>query len=338
MINKLYENIKEFIKENYLWLLFYVLFIATMIYPLPYYIYTGGGIINIESKINVDVEDTSESGSFNMCYVSEIKSTLPTFILANIIPGWDIIAAEEIVLSENESSEDVILRDKIYLEEANQNAIKVAYTKANRKFEITNQYNYIIYVDPKANTDLRIGDQIIKVDGIKINTIEDIGNIVSKYDVGKKLEVLVRRNGKNTIKYAEINIIDGKKILGIAIQQTLDYETEPEIEFSFSNSESGPSGGLMISLAIYNKLVDQDITRGLKISGTGTIDIDGNVGEIGGVKYKLKGAVKAGSDIFLVPNGDNYDECMKLQKKHNYDIKIVGVSTFDEALSFLNNY
>ena len=35
------------------------------------------------------------------------------------------------------------------------------------------------------------------------------------------------------------------------------------------------------------KLTDFDYTRGLKICGTGTININGIVGEIGGIKQKI---------------------------------------------------
>ena len=64
--------------------------------------------------------------------------------------------------------------------------------------------------------------------------------------------------------------------------------------------------------------------------------MEGNIGEIGGVKYKLMGAVKKKADIFIVPNGSNYDECIKLKKEKGYDIKIIGVDNFDEALEKLN--
>ena len=83
----------------------------------------------------------------------------------------------------------------------------------------------------------------------------------------------------------------------------------------FKGNESGPSGGLMLTIAIYDKLVSKDLTNGLKIVGTGTIDYDGNVGQIDGVSYKLKGAVKKGADIFIAPTGENYQECVKLKKK-----------------------
>ena len=92
----------------------------------------------------------------------------------------------------------------------------------------------------------------------------------------------------------------------------------------------------MMSLTIYNKLVKEDITNGKKIVGTGTIDVDGKVGEIGGVKYKLIGAVKNKADIFICPV-ENYEEAVKVAKEKDYDIKIISAKTFDEVLEKLKS-
>lgn len=335
MLKKLYVKFIDFIKENYLILLFYLVFISIMVYPLPYYIYTGGGIINIEDKIEIETNNKT-SGSLNMCYVSEINATLPTYILSYILPGWDLVPKEEIVLSSKEDDEDVLIRDKIYLSVANQSAILTAYTHANKDYEVTNKHHYVIYVDENSNTDLEIGDEILLIDGKTFSSIEDISNILEEKNVGDTVELKVKSNDKELTKYAVIRKVDDRKIIGLSFSTIYDYETNPKVKFNFSKSESGPSGGLMLSLALYNKLVDYDITNGLKISGTGTIEEDGSVGEIGGVKYKLRGAVKANSDIFLVPNGDNYNEAIKLKKEYNYDIKIIGVDSFVDALNKLN--
>ena len=91
----------------------------------------------------------------------------------------------------------------------------------------------------------------------------------------------------------------------------------------------------MIALTIYSNLNKIDLTNGKKIAGTGTIDIDGNVGEISGVKYKLMGAVKEKADIFLVPKGNNYKEAKKIKKEKGYTIDIVPIETFEEALKYL---
>ena len=90
----------------------------------------------------------------------------------------------------------------------------------------------------------------------------------------------------------------------------------------------------MVSLAIYNRLTKEDLTKGRKIVGTGTIDANGNVGEIGGVKYKLAGAVSSKASIFFVPEA-NYEEALKIKKEKGYDIEVVMVKTLNDAVLYL---
>ena len=65
-----------------------------------------------------------------------------------------------------------------------------------------------------------------------------------------------------------------------------------------------------------------------------TIDIDGNIGEIDGIKYKIAGAVKNKMDIVLV-SPYNYEEAKKIVEENNYNIELVSVSTFKEAIEYL---
>lgn len=326
---------KKFIKENYLVLLFGIVFMATILYPLPYYIYTGGGTINVKDKIHIENKETK--GDFNLCYVEQINANIPTFLLSKLLSNWDSVSKEEVSLNDKEDVKDIYKRDKIYLEEANQNAIFVAYKKAGKSVNILDKHLYIIYLEEDSDTDLKIGDDILEIDGSKIDSLADISKILDSYEVGSKLNIKVKRNGKEMMKYAIVHEKDGRKLIGIALTSIYDYEVDPKITFTFSNSESGPSGGFMVTLAIYNQLIDNDISNDLKMAGTGTIDIEGNVGSIGGVKYKLKGAVDSKSDIFLVPAGENYEEAIKYQKKYHYDIKIIGISTFEEAIEKLES-
>lgn len=326
---------KSFIKENYLVLLFGIVFMATILYPLPYYIYTGGGTINVKDKIHIENKETK--GDFNLCYVEQINANIPTFLLSKLLSNWDSVSKEEVSLNDKEDIKDIYKRDKIYLEEANQNAIFVAYKKAGKSVNILDKHLYIIYLDEDSDTDLKIGDDILEIEGNKVDSLADISKILDSYDVGSKLNIKVKRNEKEMMKYAIVHEKDGRKLIGIALTSIYDYEVDPKITFTFSNSESGPSGGFMVTLAIYNQLIDTDISNGLKIAGTGTIDIEGNVGSIGGVKYKLKGAVDSKSDIFLVPAGENYEEAIKYQKKYHYDIKIIEISTFEEAIEKLES-
>ena len=92
----------------------------------------------------------------------------------------------------------------------------------------------------------------------------------------------------------------------------------------------------MTSLAIYDCLIEEDLTNNLKIAGTGTIDEEGKVGEISGVKEKLHGAESAKADIFFVPS-ENYEEALKMKNEKNYKIKVIKVSWFDDAVNYLRN-
>lgn len=336
MATKFYEKIKEFIKQNLLFISFCFLLPGVLLYPVPYYIYSGGGISDISNKITINNSYKSE-GSFNLCYVQELEGTVTTYLLSHLFPSWDIVKQEDVSLSKQETTTDILNRDKVYLETTNMNAIKVAYEEANKEFNITDVYNYIIYISEAANTDLKIGDNIVSVNDKKINDISDLKEIVNSYNASDKLIIKVIRNKKEINCYAYINEINGNKQIGISFQRSYEYETNPKITFSFENNEGGPSGGLITALEIYNELIEEDITNGLKIAGTGTIDSEGNVGEIGGIKYKLKGAVQAKADLFLVPIGNNYEEAIQEKEKNKYKIEIIGIDNFKNAIKYLRN-
>ena len=155
-------------------------------------------------------------------------------------------------------------------------------------------------------------------------------------DFDDKVTFVVKENGKEKEKYAYVINLEGEKKVGISIVTEYDFESDPKLEMKTKASEAGSSGGLMLSLEIYDKLTSKDLSHGKKVMGTGTIDEDGNVGAIGGVKYKMLGAQKDGADIFFVPK-ENYDEAKKVYKKNNLSFELVMVETFDEAINYLNN-
>jgi PDZ domain-containing protein len=225
----------------------------------------------------------------------------------------------------------------MFLDEANQNATYVVYKKLGKEFIINEYHNYVVFIYDKAMTDLKIGDEVVEIEGEKLTTQEQYSSIVEKHNIGDTINLKVIEEGKVKDKYIKVINYDNNKITGIYLVAKYDYECHPKIDFNFDKDESGPSGGFMLALAIYNKLTPDDITKGYRIVGTGTIDQNGNIGEVGGIEYKLKSAVKSKADIFLVANGANYEEAMKLKEEKNYKIKIIGVSTFDDALRYLEH-
>lgn len=337
MLNKVYLRLKKFMKDYYKTIIFLVICYFVFTFPLPYYIYAGGGTINIDDRVVIDGDKDKSKGSLNFAYVKELEGNVASFILGNIIPGYDIEKQEDVELNEDETSEDIMFRNKIYLENANQTAIMLAYQKAGKEVRIKNKHFYIIYVEDKEEDGLRVGDELLKVNGKEIENVEDYTNEIQNHEVGEKIKVTVKRDDKEKDVTATIKEGDDYKVTGVSVSTIYEYKTDPKVELNFKDSEGGPSGGLMLTLAIYDKLTKGDLTNGLKIVGTGTISSDGTVGEIGGVKYKLNGAVKAKADLFLVPKGDNYKEALKEKEEHDYDIEIKAIGTFDEAVEYLES-
>ncbi len=106
---------------------------------------------------------------------------------------------------------------------------------------------------------------------------------------------------------------------------------DPGFDISFDTGKiGGPSGGLMMTLALYDQLTPDDLTGGRKVAGTGTIGCDGGVGPIGGIEQKIAGAEEAGAEIFLAPAGN-----AAAAERVAEDIEVVSVATFDDALRYL---
>lgn len=331
MLNKIYEKVLQYIKEEYKFLLIILTLFITMTYKLPFYIDTPGGIIDISKRIKIDEKNKLE-GTMNFAYVSEMRATIPTYIIAKINKNWDIIKKEEVVL-ENETEEEVRFRDTLDLKEALSNALYVGFKESNEEFKTKNNKVYVTQILKDAKTDLKVGDQILEANNTKINNIKELQSIEKQE--GKTIQLKVINNKKEYTRTAECIKYNDNIIIGIALGETYEIESNHKIDIDYKQRESGPSGGLMMALTTYSYLTGEDLTKGRTVVGTGTIDKDGNVGSIGGVKYKLIGAVKNKSDIFLVPNGENYEEAIKVKQEKNYNIKIVGVSNIKEAINEL---
>lgn len=332
MFTKVYERIIKYIKEEYKFLIVLFLIIFLGLFKLPYNLYIGGGTIDLAKRITIDNE-YQEKGSFNLSYVKQTRATIPTYLLSYLF-NWERESVNETKLDENDNVKDIWKREQLYLQEANDNAIISAYTLAGEDIKIKQEVLKILYVDKDSETNLETGDILLTIENYEIKEFNEIKNILNNYQVGDKLNVKVLRDDKEIDGYFIVRKIDDEPKAGLYLIKLYDYDIKRKINLDFSSREGGPSGGFMLSLAIYNRLIKEDLTKGRKIVGTGTITKDGTIGEIGGVKYKLSGAVKGKADIFLVPIA-NYSEAIKTKNEHNYNIEIVSVGTLEDAIDYL---
>ena len=95
----------------------------------------------------------------------------------------------------------------------------------------------------------------------------------------------------------------------------------------------GPSAGLAFTLGLIEELDPADLTGGRKVAASGTISIDGSVGDVGGVAQKTIAVRGAGATVFLVPPQE-----YSVAKAHaGSHLKVYSVSTITQAVHILES-
>jgi hypothetical protein len=108
---------------------------------------------------------------------------------------------------------------------------------------------------------------------------------------------------------------------------------KPQHLVSFATRDIiGPSAGLMFSLAIVELFDGEDLARGRRIAGTGTIDRTGTVGPVGQAVEKAVSAERSGADLFLVHASQAGEVAAAVSR-----IRVVGVRTLAEAVEVLRS-
>src|SRR6185437_13078175 len=103
------------------------------------------------------------------------------------------------------------------------------------------------------------------------------------------------------------------------------------VDFNLANV-GGPSAGLMFSLAVVDKLTTGELAGSMFIAGTGTISVDGKVGQIGGITHKMAAARSAGATVFLVPAKN----CAEAASDRPSGLRLVKVETLSGAVDALH--
>ena len=170
-----------------------------------------------------------------------------------------------------------------------------------------------------------------------INSSTQFISLLRTFSIGETVSIGVLRGGKRAeIETTLIEHIEYKNepmvgFLASTPNQRFIFPIEVDID---TGSVGGPSAGLMMALNVYNKLTENDITNSSVIAGTGTIEIDGSVGPIGGVKQKVIAAKRAGATLILVPTA-NYEDAKSFEDD---EVSIVAIESFEGALKVISEY
>ncbi|MFC3040227.1 SepM family pheromone-processing serine protease [Virgibacillus xinjiangensis] len=313
------------------------------VYQLDYYIQRPGGADALDPIVEVSGGYDS-GGDMHLVTVSGSQATPIQYMMAKVLPHHDILPLNQV--RPHGISEEQYMEAQLEMMESSQEASTVvAYQAAQENITIKYEGIYVVSVmeGMPADGKLQTGDRIIGVDGREVREATDLTSYVETKDVGETVSLEVVREEEVSTKELTLAQFDGNNSragIGISLVTDRNVEVDPEVNFS-SGRIGGPSAGLMFSLEIYDQLMEDDITKGYHIGGTGEIDYDGTVYRIGGIDKKVVASDREGIDIFFAPNGSgtersNYEVAKETAKEINTDMKIVPVKTFEDALDYLN--
>ena len=121
-----------------------------------------------------------------------------------------------------------------------------------------------------------------------------------------------------------------RRYLGIDPQTQQDWHFPVKVTVHTQNI-GGPSAGLAMTLGIIDKLSSGRLTGHRIVAATGTIDQNGNVGDVGGVAEKTIAVERAGATVFFVPSV----ELKTAEAKASPQLHVYAVSNLDQVLRIL---
>lgn len=317
--------------------------------PLPYYLEKPGGAMDVRQVLTVNDQLDQEDGSYNFTYVSVQQATALQLLAAQLDPYTSVSSAEE--MTGGADSEEYFRIAQFYMETSQNMAKYQGLTLAGKEVSMDFFGVYVLALaeDSTFKEILNIADTVVSINGKTFESSPDLIKYVSSLELGSDVTVGYVSDGQEKSADGQIiKLSNGKNGIGITLVDHTEVESSVPIDFQTGNI-GGPSAGLMFTLAIYTQLADPTLRDGRVIAGTGTIEQDGSVGDIGGADKKVLSAAKAGASIFFVPNNPvdeeilkenptaktNYEEAKEAAEKAGVDIEIVPVKTAQDAIDYL---
>ncbi|SDT09145.1 PDZ domain-containing protein [Nocardioides scoriae] len=310
--------------------------------PVPYVTFAPGPTVNVlgdfDSKPIIKVtgrETYDDDGGLRLVTVvpsgPEQKVPLPELVSAWLDPDRSVYPYEAIYGSDDTRS-SVRQQSAAQMTSSQENAVAAALKALGIGYDVGVGIS-LVQPDGPADGKLEVGDQVLSVDGRAVDRIGELTRAVRAVPVGDQVALRVRRDGRDvTERMRTVAAEDDPQASAVRVgvgECCFDFPFD--VQLQISQNIGGPSGGLMFATGIYDVLTPGSLTDGKVIAGTGEIDPEGNVGEIGGIQQKLVGAQADGARLFLVPAG-NCAEALG----GNYDpdrMRLVKVSTLDDAIS-----
>jgi len=313
----------------------FILFVISNFIPTSFNVVEPGVALELSNIINVE-DGYKNEGDFLLTAVSSRRAVVWDYIYISLVEPED----KELESMASQLPEDMDMNEYIkimgeLMEESKLQAQTVAFRKLGYDVSVSGEGAEVVEVmeDGTAYNKLKKDDLITEIDGKKVEMAADAVNIIRNREIGEPVELKILRDGEVlnfVLETVELEGNQGNPSIGVLIRSRgLEYDIPREVNFDTDNIV-GPSAGSMFTMEIYNQLTPNDITLGKRIAGTGTVNLDGQVGKIGGVRYKMMAALEAEADLFIVP-AENYEEA----EAANIDLKLIKVETINDIIKYL---
>lgn len=314
----------------------FALLVAAFTIELPYYALAPGTARQVNDLIAAETETYQPKGHVLMATVS-LRRANPI----DVMEGWiddDIRIVKEEVIIGRTPPRQYHRQNLEAMDESKRTAVVVALRRLGHEVRAHGEGALITNVIPgrgfPAEGHLFQGDVITEVDGHPVEFVEDAIKILRQHKPGDAVRLHVTSaEGANRIEQLVMvrDPASGAAVLGVELQtHKLDYDIPFEVKIESGNI-GGPSAGLAFTLALLDELTPGELTGGTPVAATGTINLDGTVGDVGGVAQKTAAVIDAGAKAFLVPPGE-YEEARKRAGKR---IQVFKVATLADALDAL---
>lgn len=321
-------------KLRWLVVVLVLVFVAAIV-PVNYYLIKPGIAENLNDIIHVQNSSLDKQGGFLLTAVTTQQATALTYLMGKVDPDVEVVPQED-MLPQGMSMDEYLKIMERSMNESQMTAEVVALRAAGYHPKVTGQVTVEeILPGSPAKGKLQKGDIIKAADSKQVLLSDELVKKIQNRKVGDQVSLQVKR-GKTDfstkIKTTATTDKPHTPVIKVMIStRDLKYQLPVKIEIN-TQEIKGPSAGLMFTLEILNQFKSGNLDHGYLIAGTGTIDINGNVGEIGGVKQKVIAAEQAGAKYFLSPVAN-----VKDARKGAHKIKVVPVKNLNEALRFLNS-
>ncbi|PPL18632.1 ATP-dependent serine peptidase containing a PDZ domain protein [Microterricola pindariensis] len=280
--------------------------------------------------INIPDEPTFPTdGELNLLTVSVVgnRETRPNWF--DVLGAWaspeQAVLPLDAVFPPNVSTADREQANQVAMVNSQQDAIAAALIELDYPVERTLVVNSLSVNSPAEGV-LQPDDEIVAVNGDPAEDLADLRATVQLNGAEKPASVTIVRAGQTLEVEVTPTMVGDTAVLGVNI--ATDYQFPIEVQIQLDNV-GGPSAGMMFALGIIDKLTPGPLTAGKDWAGTGTIDADGVVGPIGGIRQKMFGAVDAGAKWFLAPQTN----CNEVVGHVPDGLTVFAVDTLDQAMT-----